>query len=303
METNRIRNMNFHYHICRYTFMVLLSAIIGILVVFINPLLAGAATPPWQTFICEGRESDDLFIYGQADRAADLVVKITKGGGNLEAEYIYSTDGEKTWSDAGVVRNNSDIIIYDTADKNDSLGVKMRFCSANGYKAGSKYKLYLPIEYTIEAASNVGTGRLQVSSDEIIYNDSFKIVVKITKSGKLGEGEFIISTDGGSSFSSGYTIPDSGIVKIADNLITIRFWNDNKPFLVGDTYTCEIKGDMSRKDPLPSLLIVAGIILILLFFIIYRFALQRDIRKDYTVCEYKPVKYIKNRNLPSRRRF
>lgn len=179
----------------------------------------------------------------------------------------------------------------------------MRFCSANGYKAGSKYRLYLPIEYTVEAASNVGTGHLQVSSDEIIYNDSFKIVVKITKSGKLGEGEFIISTDGGSSFSSGYTIPDSGIVKIADNLITIRFWNDNKPFLVGDTYTCEIKGDMSQKDPLPSLLIVAGIILILLFFIIYRFALQRDIRKDYTVCEYKPVKYIKNRNLPSRRRF
>ena len=149
--------------------------------------------------------------------------------------------------------------------------------------------------------ANAGTGQIQISSDDVIYNDSYDIAIKITRSGGLGEGGFSYSLNGGRTFSNPVTIPASGIVKLSNNLITIRFWAGDGRFLVGDEYKCSIKGDQSKRDYSPYILAMIAIVATALLAVCYRLSMMRAMPQSYRLFEYKQVESRKKRGLPKRR--
>lgn len=263
--------------------------------------IKAATNPPWQTFSKDGVSCEDIYIFGRGRTAADLLVEITKTGGDKKGEYRYSSDGGYTWSDEKVIKTGSDIPLYSTGKNATELGLKMRFGAVTEYVTGDLYHLYEPISYEVIEGANIGVGQIQISSEDVIYNDSYDIVVKITKSGTYGEGEFSYSINGGRTYSEPFIIPPGGVVKLFNNPITFRFWAKDGNFFVGDEYRCIIKGDQSKRDYTPYALTVAAMLLLGLFMICYRFLMMRDKPQKYRLFEYKPVEGQRKHGLPRRR--
>lgn len=72
--------------------------------------------------------------------------------------------------------------------------------------------------------------------------NAFSVIVKITAQGGLNAAAFIVSIDGGSSFTSEMTVPVSGLYELEGTGLTLKFTEaeqpDQKPssFIVNDSY-------------------------------------------------------------------
>lgn len=79
-----------------------------------------------------------------------------------------------------------------------------------------------------------GTGTMAVSGSP---NNAFSVIAKITLQGELNTAAFVISIDGGYSYSDEVTIPTSGSYEIQGTGLTIKFAGaDGTPFHAGDTF-------------------------------------------------------------------
>ena len=256
-------------------------------------------TPPWQRFVIGNTYTDDIHLYGRSRASAEIAVEITKSGGDKEGEYRYSTDGGGSWSEERVIKTGSDIALVTTGKHPAELGVKLRFSSGISFEKGRIYKISAPATYETVAGTNVGSATVRFSSDEIIYNDSYDLSVKITKSGACGEAMFSYS-DGGKAYSGDILIPKSGIIKMYDGRITLTFWDGSGRFLVGDEYRCQIKGDMSKRDYTPYIFGIIGAVFFALFVVFNKLSGMRDKPDNYVLCEYKRVEMLRNNALPKR---
>ena len=257
-------------------------------------------TPPWQRFVVGNTYTDDIHLYGRSRESAQIVVEITKSGGDKEGEYRYSTDNEETWSEEKVIKTGSDIAVITTGKHPAELGVKLRFSSGISFEKGRIYRISSPVTYETTSGVNVGSATVRFSSDEIIYNDSYDLSVKITKSGSCGEAMFAYS-DGGKAYSEDILIPKSGIIKMYGGKVTLTFWDGAGRFLVGDEYRCQIKGDMSKRDYTPYIIGIIGSFFFAIFLIFNKLSGMRDKPDNYVLCEYKRVETLRNNALPKRR--
>ncbi len=84
--------------------------------------------------------------------------------------------------------------------------------------------------------SGVGTGNLFVGGSP---NDSYEVVVYITRAGDAGVAAFVYSLDGGDTYSPEIAMPFSGDYEIPNTGLTLNFRNgpSGVSFEVGDTYT------------------------------------------------------------------
>ena len=276
--------------------------VLAAIFMFMLPFNVHAMTnPPWSTFVLNGHYSEDITLSGRSKKSADLIVEITKSGSDREGEYRYSSDNGNTWSEIKVIKTGTDVGLVSTDPSASDLGTKIRFSSGIDFIKGDRYLIKTPISYEVTENSNAGTAQIQVSSEDVIYNDSYRLVFKITKSGALGEGQFSYSSDGGSSFSESIEIPENGVVRLFNNRITVRFYDGEGNFLVGDEYRCEIKGDMSKRDYTPYFVFMAGAVFILIMMVFRKYSGMRDKPQNYVICEYKQIEERRNRNLPRRR--
>jgi len=87
-----------------------------------------------------------------------------------------------------------------------------------------------------------GSGSLTVSGNP---TNRFSVLVKITAQGSLNEASFIVSIDGGNTYSDENTVPMTGIYDLAGTGMTLNFIEasveEQKPssFLIGDSYSFE----------------------------------------------------------------
>lgn len=279
----------------------LILSLLWIFLIF--PINVRAADePPWQRFIKNGVYTEDIVLYGRSNQCADIVIEITKSGGDKEGEYRYSSDNGRNWSDIKVIKCTSDIALFSTKPPVSDLGVKVRFLSGAGFEKGERYEIHAPITYDTQEGINVGEGKVRVSSEDIIYNDSYKIFIKITRSGALGEGEFSYSEDG-KKYSEDITIPKSGAVSMYDGKVTVTFWCGSGRFLVGDEYRCEIKGDMSKRNYTPYILAIAGAAFFVMYLVYSHLSSMKDKLDNYVLYEYTRVEGKKNRALSKRRQY
>ena len=256
--------------------------------------------PPWRKVVHEGEGKGVVVISGTSKESVDLIVKITKSGGDKEGEYIYSTNTGEDWSETILIRGNADIPLNKTGEKGQETGIKIRFLG-DDFRKDDIYQIKTNIEYVVTQASNLGDGQIAVSSEDIIYNDSYKIVLKVTKSGGLKKGRIKYSLDNGITFKSDVLIPEDGKLMIPGTQICIWFYCMEKGFLVGDQFTCEIKGDMSKRDYSPYII---GFILViggLGVYFLNELLKKKENDSGYVIHVYEPITSSRKKGLPRRK--
>lgn len=85
--------------------------------------------------------------------------------------------------------------------------------------------------------TGTGAGTISVSGNP---NNNYNVIVKILEDGNLNEGTFIVSIDGGNSFSEEATIPLAGTYEITGTGLTLTFAGSEggtKLFKEGDKYS------------------------------------------------------------------
>ena len=160
---------------------------------------------PWKMFDVEDG-AGRITIEGESTITGELVVEITKGGSNKEAEYRYSLDGGQTFSELLIannktalypLRNDGSLDIDTTYD--NSIGLSLVFEDGQDYIRGDIYRYPLCYEYAVKNGSNVNIGKGQIrvtSSEPLKYENDLDIYIKVVKSGKLGEAEMKYSLNG-----------------------------------------------------------------------------------------------------------
>lgn len=80
-----------------------------------------------------------------------------------------------------------------------------------------------------------GTGTMAVSGSP---TNAFSVIAKITLQGALNTAAFVVSIDGGYSYSDEITIPTTGSYELKGTGLTLKFTgSESTPFHVGDTFS------------------------------------------------------------------
>lgn len=245
--------------------------------------------PFWRQVTKKGEGSANIKLSGICKYSIDFIVRITATGGDRKGEYTYSTDGGDTWSEVSIIKTASDQPIYLTNDSQKETGLKLRFDSMAEYLKYDEYYYKGSIEYKIEEIGNVGKAQIQLYSDEVVYNDSYKFIMKVTKTGGLGRGGFEYSLDNGLTWSRGTPIPKDGVYSIPKTILKIGFFDGNGDFMVSDSYKAEVKGDMSKRDYTPYLAGFIGIISVLVYMLINHYRKMKDDPRNFKLHVYEPV--------------
>lgn len=247
---------------------------------------------PWRSVEHTGDGGGQISISGTCVIPVHMILEITASGEIGEAEYKYSTDGGNTWSDVGLVRRSATAIPILTTDTGEESGLNLSFDGYGQYLMMDEYRFNSAYEYAITNASgNSGNGEIHLTSEEIIYETDYKIVVKIVSTGGLGQGIFKYSLNGGLTFSGDEVIPDDGVYQIPGTLLYLTFWHPDADgrFPVGNMYEAEIRGDKSNRNYVPY---IFGLMIAVFFgvFILYsHYAKMKDKPGDYVLNPYKRV--------------
>lgn len=262
---------------------------------------------PWKMFDVEDG-AGRITIEGESTITGELVVEITKGGSNKEAEYRYSLDGGQTFSELLIannktalypLRNDGSLDIDTTYD--NSIGLSLVFEDGQDYIRGDIYRYPLCYEYAVKNGSNVNIGKGQIrvtSSEPLKYENDLDIYIKVVKSGKLGEAEMKYSLNGDFNYSDSVIMPAgddnhlstfnidlvSSNKKVGTQRIEITLYDGDGDFAVGDTFNIPISVTIVNKDYTPYLITFAVILITLLFIacLYFRNNLIKE-NKDYTL--------------------
>lgn len=247
---------------------------------------------PWRSVEHTGDGGGRISISGTCKIPIHMIIKITATGEIGEAEYQYSTDGGATWSEVGLVRRSATAIPIITTDTGADCGLFLNFEGYGKYLMTDEYRFSATYEYPISAAAgNSGLGEVHLTSTDIIYEEDYKVIVKIVSTGAPGEAVFRYSLNGGLSFSKDEVIPKDGIYEIPETYLMLTFWHpeaDGK-FPVGNSYEAEIKGDKSNRSYFPYIIILCVILIFALFILYYHYARMKDKNGDYVLMTYRRI--------------
>lgn len=92
-----------------------------------------------------------------------------------------------------------------------------------------------PGSVTATGTSKTGSGNVTVTGSP---NDSYEVIVRITRAGETGTAAFQYSLDGGDLWSAETAVPASGTYALPDTGLTLNFTNGATPpsFAAGDEY-------------------------------------------------------------------
>lgn len=251
------------------------------------------SVPPWRRVTHEGEGKGVITIIDNRNCCQipiSLIVEITATGGDKKGEYKYSTDNGITWSDVCVIRTDNEIPII-TTDTLEDTRLRMRFESGE-FLIYDRYSFNCDIEYAVTEEVSNGNGRIHISSAEPIFGDSYSISVKMTRTGGAGEGAFIYTLDGGKTWSTEMIVPVDGSFTIPGTQLLMTFWANGikeDTFMVSDMYSCDIRGDMSKRSVAPYIICLLMIVVFMGFLVITGLRGQKSKPWEYTLNVYKPV--------------
>ena len=226
----------------------------------------------------------------------DFILKITAPGGERRGEYVYSTDGGITWTDTRVITTSFPVSII-TTDSHKDTGLTFYFNSKK-FEEGDEFRFSSVVEYGLKTETSNGGGRIRITSPDVIYNDSYKLDVMIVQTGELGTALFKYSVDGGKHWVDDITVPEDGVYDIPNTPLSITFWlrtEEDKIFMVNDEYSCNIKGDMSKRSMAPLFIGIVMVLLLTVFIIVIALRSKRSKPWEYTLNVYKPVELKKRK--------
>ena len=251
-----------------------------------EPYAVPAAIFPWREVVHEGEGSAEIVVEGISRQPVELVVEITGSGGYRKGEYRYSTDNGITWSDVLVI-SNALARVEDTAT-GAYTGLNLSF-EGMEYLIYDLYRFCSRIEYDQESKSRNGEGVVNFFSDEVIYDKDYHIEAKIVKTGGLGEGEFAYRINGGLLWSEAVQIPADGFYRFEDTGIQVQFFENNGTFMVGDVFETNIKGDMSKRNYMPFIVVLLAVVLVVLVLVNLHYTSQRDGADRYELRRYEKL--------------
>lgn len=96
------------------------------------------------------------------------------------------------------------------------------------------------------AHTGSGAGKVEVTGTG---TSAYDVVIRIIEEGATNEATFVISTDGGSSFSDEMTVPLAGTYELAGTGLTLNFKAEEPgKFMSGDTYTFTVAAPATTNE-------------------------------------------------------
>lgn len=153
----------------------------------------------------EGTGPGRIGITGEAEAEYDFVFRITESGVLGEASFIYSPDGGKRWSETIRIPLSGFYVLGTSG-----LTAEFWLPEEEVFLAGDIYRCYVPDPFKLVRIKQDGNSSVAIevhsnvegkTTFEVLEQMESTIVVKIRKSGEIGEAVWQVSQDGGLTWS------------------------------------------------------------------------------------------------------
>lgn len=161
---------------------------------------------------------------------ADAQLQVVAEGLPGVATAKLSLDGGATWAQTASVPVNGQVAVGAT-------GVTLVFPATEELQAGTKYSL--AVRTSIGPVAQVGSGPAITVSAPGGVKAGAQVVLRITRAGKVNEGQYELSLDGGDLFGAARTLPLSAQIPVGGTGAAITLETD-QAYELGATYTFEL---------------------------------------------------------------
>lgn len=189
------------------------------------------------TPVCTGGNGKypDVGVSGVAQVNAGVVVKVEAAGAVGTATVKISTDGGKTFGDAAETTAEQ-LVVGET-------GATLLFPEAAELESGWQWSFVtrLPVG-PVERVGDAKSPLPDVAGEVLAGGE---LAIQIVRGGKLNEGTYQLSTDGGENYGTVKTLPVDGIVPVSALGVTVTFPQGD--YAGGTTYRCRL------LEPVPSI--------------------------------------------------
>ena len=174
-------------------------------------------------------------------------------------------------------------------------GLSINFNNADTYLVYDEYRYQSELEYALDQPTHLGKGEIRLTSGDVLYDYSQKVMIRIEKTGSLGVATFkyalkyLEDTPLLTLWSEEMVIPEDGTYQIPDNDLTLTFWDGFGDFVVGDEYVCELKTAKSKRDYTPYLLGILAIFVTAALIIVFYLLSLKEKPYEYTMNTYKKI--------------
>lgn len=187
--------------------------------------------------VCTGGNGKypDVGVSGVAQVNADVVVEVEAAGAVGTATVRISTDGGKTFEDAAETTAEQ-LVVGET-------GATLLFPEAAELESGWQWSFVtrLPVG-PVERVGDAKSPLPDVAGEVLAGGE---LAIQIVRGGKLNEGTYQLSTDGGENYGTVKTLPVDGIVPVSALGVTVTFPQGD--YAGGTTYRCRL------LEPVPSI--------------------------------------------------
>lgn len=187
--------------------------------------------------VCTGGNGKypDVGLSGVAQVNADVVVKVAAAGAVGTATVKISTDGGKTFGDAAETTAEQ-LVVGET-------GATLLFPEAAELESGWQWSFVtrLPVG-PVERVGDAKSPLPDVAGEVLAGGE---LSIQIVRGGKLNEGTYQLSTDGGENYGTVKTLPVDGILPVSALGVTVTFPQGD--YAGGTTYRCRL------LEPVPSI--------------------------------------------------
>lgn len=189
------------------------------------------------TPVCTGGNGKypDVGVSGVAQANADVVVEVEAAGAVGTATVRISTDGGENFGDAAETTAEQ-LVVGET-------GATLLFPKAAELESGWRWSFVtrLPIG-PVERVGDAKSPLPDVAGEVLAGGE---LAIQIVRGGKLNEGTYQLSTDGGENYGTVKTLPVDGIVPVSALGVTVTFPQGD--YAGGTTYRCRL------LEPVPSI--------------------------------------------------
>ena len=189
------------------------------------------------TPVCTGGNGKypDVGVSCVAQVNADVVVEVEAAGAVGTATVRISTDGGENFGDAAETTAEQ-LVVGET-------GATLLFPEAAELESGWRWSFVtrLPVG-PVERVGDAKSPLPDVAGEVLAGGE---LAIQIVRGGKLNEGTYQLSTDGGENYGTVKTLPVDGIVPVSALGVTVTFPQGD--YAGGTTYRCRL------LEPVPSI--------------------------------------------------
>lgn len=187
--------------------------------------------------VCTGGNGKypDVGVSGVAQVNADVVVEVEAAGAVGTATVRISTDGGENFGDAAETTAEQ-LVVGET-------GATLLFPKAAELESGWQWSFVtrLPVG-PVERVGDAKSPLPDVAGEVLAGGE---LAIQIVRGGKLNEGTYQLSTDGGENYGTVKTLPVDGIIPVSALGVTVTFPQGD--YAGGTTYRCRL------LEPVPSI--------------------------------------------------